>query len=236
MTAKPIIHEGGDIAANAAMAIAAVLREALRIRGIASLIVSGGSSPKPVYEALSKENLDWAKVTISLVDERWVNPGEVGSNEDFIRTNLLINNTAKAEFFGLKTPHRTVELGRSEAQARFERVSQPFDVCVMGMGSDAHTASWFPNSVGLSEALSLNNEDILCCVDATGCPIAGDHPSRISLTLRAVLDAHCVILFIPSDEKRAVFEAAPNKPLPDAPVQSLLQAGSKLHVFTSASS
>jgi len=51
----------------------------------------------------------------------------------------------------------------------------------MGMGSDAHTASWFPNSKGLSKALSLDNKNILCEVDATGAPVAGDHPNRITL-------------------------------------------------------
>jgi len=198
-------------------------------------MVSGGSSPKPLYAEVSKADLDWSKVTIGLVDERWVDPGEVGSNEDFIRENLLQNQAKSASFIGLKTKDKTVELGLGPAEKRMAKMSNPFDVCVMGMGSDAHTASWFPNSNGLSEALSLTNERRLCSIDATGSTVAGDHLNRISLTLRAVLDAHVILLFIPGATKRAVFDTVQNQSLHDAPVQALLRAGSKLQVYASPS-
>jgi len=233
MIGEPVIHDRGDMVASAAAAIESVLRQALETRGHASLMVSGGSSPKPLYARLSKADLEWSKITVSLVDERWVDPGQAGSNEDFIRENLIQNKATSAKFFGLKTNHPSVEAGLKFAEARFAKVPRPFDVCVMGMGSDAHTASWFPNSKGLAEALALDNHDILCAVDADGAPVAGDHPHRITLTLRAVLDSHIVVLFIPGDAKRAVFDAAPTKSLSDAPVQVLLRAGPKLHVFAS---
>lgn len=233
MIGEPIIHDLGDMIADAAYAIEAVLRQALKTRGCASLMVSGGSSPRPLYERLSKVDLDWSNVTVSLVDERWVDPGQPGSNEDFIRENLIQNKAAAANFFGLKTQHSSVETGLSSAETRFKNIQRPFDVCVMGMGSDAHTASWFPNSQGLAEALALDNKNLLCAVDATGAPVAGDHPHRITLTLRAVLDSHIVVLFIPGDAKRTVFDAAPTKPLLDTPVQALLHARQNLHVFAS---
>lgn len=236
MRHAPMIHDGGDMVANAARAIESVLRQAVVTRGTASLMVSGGSSPKPLYARLSHADLDWSKVTISLVDERWVDPGQAGSNEDFIRENLIQNEAAAAKFFGLKTSHPSVAKGLKSAEAKFKTVSRPFDVCVMGMGSDAHTASWFPNSKGLDAALSFENENILCAVDAAGAPVAGNHPHRITLTLRAVLDSHCVVLFIPGEAKREVFDSAASKPLSNAPVQALLRAGKKLHVFASPAS
>lgn len=236
MSGQPMITDVGDNVERAAQAICAVLKEAIKVRGQASLMVSGGSSPKPVYSSLSKADLDWSRVTISLVDERWVDSGQTGSNEDFIRENLLQNEASDATFFGLKTTHETVAEGLSEAESRFANIAQPFDVCVMGMGGDMHTASWFPNSVGLEEALSPENQNILCAIDATGCPVAGDHPDRISLTLPAVISAHAVILFIPGAEKRAVFDSAFDKELYDAPVKALQQAGAKLHIFASPSS
>jgi len=165
--------------------------------------------------------LAWPKVTISLVDERWVEPGQAGSNEDFIRSALIQNKASQANFFGLKTKHQTVEAGLAEAEARFNCVHSPFDICVMGMGSDAHTASWFPNSGGLTEALSLKNQKTLCAINAQGAP---------------VLNAHAIFLFIPGGAKRAVFNDVPNKPQSDAPVQALLRAGPKLHVFASPTS
>jgi len=174
MSVKFNMHDRGDIVADAALAIASILRQAIITNGRASLMVSGGSSPKPLYALLSNADLEWSKVTISLVDERWVNSGQVGSNEDFIRQNLIQNKAAKAKFFGLKTDAPTVAAGLSEAEARFEALAKPFDICIMGMGGDAHTASWFPNSGGLAEALSLENENILCAINAQGAPVAGD--------------------------------------------------------------
>jgi len=233
MSGKFNIYDRGDIVEQAAQAIAAILREAIKTQGHASLMVSGGSSPKPLYSRLSKAKLAWSKVTISLVDERWVDSGEVGSNEDFIRQNLIQNRAADANFFGLKTDYPTVETGLAEAEARFKAMPRPFDICIMGMGGDAHTASWFPNSNGLTRALSLKNEKTLCAINAEGAPVAGDHPNRISLTLRAVLESHSIILFIPGEKKRTVFDNAPNNLVLDAPVQALLSAGPKLHVFAS---
>lgn len=231
MMGEPYLYEGDDLVVKAATAIEKSLREALSERGSASLIVSGGSSPKPVYERLSQVDLDWSNVTISLVDERWVDPGQVGSNQDFISQTLLQNKASAAKFFGLKTADDTVEEGLAKAEQRFNAVHQPFDICVMGMGTDGHTASWFPHSLGLNEAMTSNS--ILCAIDATGCEVAGDHPSRISLTLKAVLDARTVILFIPGEAKRRVLDAAPDKLFYEAPVQALLMAGSKLQIYAS---
>lgn len=233
MMGRPVIYDQGDVASDAAMAIIAMLRQALMTRGCATLMVSGGSSPKPLYEKLSKADLDWSNVTISLVDERWVDLGQPGSNEDFIRQHLIQNKAKRAKFYGLKTKHETVEGGLKEAEARFSKAGRPFDICVMGMGSDSHTASWFPNSTGLKKALAPNNENILCSITAEKSTVTGEHLNRISVTLNSVLYSHAIVLFIPGTEKRNVFEAASEKPLFDAPVKALLRAGSKLHVFTS---
>lgn len=236
MVNQPVIHDRGDIVAKAAHAIEAALQQALQTRGSACLMVSGGSSPKPLYQRLSHAQLDWSKIYVSLVDERWVDPGQAGSNEDFIRENLIQNQASQANFFGLKTPHASVVDGLETAEARFKAVNYPFDVCVMGMGSDAHTASWFPNAHGLVDALSLQNETRLTFVDATGAPVAGDHPHRITLTRTAVLNSHLIILFIPGEVKRGVFDSAPSKPISEAPVQALFRAGRNLHVFASPAS
>ena len=225
--------DSDDAVLAATQKIAQALRGAIDARGQASLMVSGGSSPKPVYAALSQMDLPWARVTIGLVDERWVEASQDGSNETFIRENLLQNAASAARFIGMKTAHDTPQDGIDSLTTRFADCSKPFDICVMGMGLDGHTASWFPNSNGLSAALDEANPNMFCAVDATGCPVAGDHPHRMSLTLSAVLASRNIILFIPGAAKREVYLKAAQKTPLEAPVKNLSKAGDKLCVFTS---
>lgn len=232
----PQLIETDDPVAAAADKIADKLRAVIAAKGQAALMVSGGSSPKPVYERLSKADLQWQKVTIGLVDERWVEPEQAGSNATFIRDNLLQNAASRAKFIGMKTPHDSPAEGIETLKQRFADCPKPFDICVMGMGLDGHTASWFPNSQGLEAALDTDNDEVFCVVNAQGCPVAGDHPHRMSLTLSAVLAAGEVILFIPGMAKREVYLAAADKPALDAPVKTLTKAGDKLCVFLSKAS
>lgn len=229
----PQLIETDDPVIAAADKIANKLRAVIAAKGQAALMVSGGSSPKPVYERLSDVDLPWEKVTIGLVDERWVEAGQAGSNATFIRDNLLQNAAARAKFIAMKTAHNSPAEGIAALNQRFTDCPKPFDICVMGMGLDGHTASWFPNSQGLSEALDEANPNIFCAVNAAGCPVAGDHPHRMSLTLSAVLASDEIILFIPGGAKREVYLAAADKPELDAPVKSLSKAGDKLCVFLS---
>ena len=60
------------------------LQDAVQARGKASLMVSGGSSPGPLYEQLSQTDLDWSAISVALVDERWVEPGHDKSNESLV--------------------------------------------------------------------------------------------------------------------------------------------------------
>ncbi len=228
------LYEGDDeaLAKAACRFISDRLRAAIDARGGASLMVSGGSSPKPLFAALAKEDIDWAKVTVSLVDERWVAPGEAGSNETFIKDNFLSGAAAAANFISLKSSHDTVAEGLPAIEARFKTVSAPFDICVMGMGLDSHTASWFPGAIGRVEAMAEDNAARFAFVDARGCDGAGVFPNRITLTLPAVMGARDIVLFIPGAEKAAAFKAAKAGDTAAAPVAALKSAGKRLSVFT----
>ena len=76
------------------------------------------------------------------------------------------------------------------------------------MGNDGHTASWFPNSAGLDDAMHAPEGQVVSAIDATGCPVAGNLPHRLTLTGPAIIDSDAAILLIFGDEKRQVFEAA----------------------------
>ena len=201
----------------------------------AGLLVSGGSSPRPIYQALSLTDIAWADVSVGLVDERWVDPGQAGSNQDFIHETLLQNKAKAANFLPMKSSHGTAALGAPSIAQSYQAAFNPADVCIMGMGTDGHTASWFPGAEDLETALDIYNKDMVCAQNAAGCPVAGDHPERITLTLPAVMQARHIVLLIAGEEKRQVFQAAVNKSVQDAPIKALLNAGTKLTVFWGAS-
>lgn len=217
---------------TASAQIAEAVTAAVAERGEASLMLSGGSSPRLVYEALSQMDLPWDKVTIGLVDDRWIDRGKPGSNETFLDETLLKDAAKHAKFIGLKTEDANPAAGAEKSERNLLAIARPFDVCVMGMGLDGHTASWFPNSKGLKDALDIDNPKTVIAIDARGCPVAGDHPDRITLTLSAVMASKQIILMIPGAGKADVFRASADKSVFDAPVKALLAAGERLTVIT----
>jgi 6-phosphogluconolactonase len=217
----------------AALDIRSKLEVALTERGTASLLVSGGSSPKPVYEALSQMDMAWDKVTVSLVDERWVQEGEAGSNADFIKDTLLQNKASAARFVSLVNQASTAKAGVADIQTRFEfAFPAPIDVCIMGMGTDGHTASWFPRSQTLPEALNIEADAGLVWQDASGQAGGSGFADRITVNLPLVMHSKNVYLLIPGQSKAAVWAASADKDVCDAPVTALRAAGPRLHVFT----
>lgn len=211
--------------------LSSVLDDALAARGRASAVLSGGSSPKPIYDALANAPLAWNGVGISLVDERWVPSGTVGSNADFIQ-DCFAGTAAEASLFvPLYNGDASAKDGLAGAEQALALIAQPFDLCVLGMGMDGHTASWFPHGGGLEAALDPENSATLAAIDATGCAVAGDHTDRITVTLSAVAASRNIVLLLPSAEKLAVFNAAANKDILSAPVKALHMLGDRVTVY-----
>ncbi|WP_158291596.1 6-phosphogluconolactonase [Marinicauda algicola] len=209
--------------AQVRQSVTEALAAALRERGRASLAVSGGSTPKALYEALSAAPLDWASVTVVLVDERWVDPGLAGSNETFVRKTLLQGPAAAARFVGLKTPDPTPQAGRDEAERRVAAVPRPFDLAILGLGPDGHTASWFPHAAGLQEAIAARGP-LTAAITARQSEVTGPFTERLTLTRAALADARRLILLIKGEDKRRAFETAqgPGR-VEDMPVRALIR-------------
>jgi 6-phosphogluconolactonase len=179
------------------------LDEAIQVRGVASLVVSGGRTPKRVFEQLSAEKVDWKHVWITLADERWVDTTSTDSNERLVREHLLTGAAASARFVGLKNPAPTPEAGADWAWRALSRVPHPYDVIVLGMGDDGHTASLFPGSLTLARALDPAAGPACIAVNALAAPHA-----RVSLNLAALLDARRIILHIEGEAKWQIYQKA----------------------------
>src|ERR1700761_3903668 len=120
--------------------IAERLREGIAERGHALLAVSGGSTPKHLFDKLSRQMLDWSKVTVTLVDERWVPEGDERSNAAMVKAMLLQHAASSAQFVPLYTDAPTPEAGLATVRARVASLELPFDAVILGMGNDGHTA------------------------------------------------------------------------------------------------
>ena len=177
----PVWHEAADahvLAELLAGWVAGCLREGVSRRGEATLAVSGGSTPVPFFHALREADLDWSKVTVTLVDERAVPASHADSNTRLVSSHLLQGRAAQANwlpcFQGAPDPDR-LDSARQAWATRLAQLSWPVDVVVLGMGSDGHTASLFPRAAELTQALA----------DATGplCLIA-EVPQAPNVPLR----------------------------------------------------
>ena len=132
--------------------VAEQLRTAVSARGEATLVVSGGRSPVAFFQHLAKQGLDWSKVTITLADERWVPVEHADSNAGLLKQHLLQGPAAKAKFLSLYSAAANLEEAAEQADRLLGELPA-IDVLVLGMGDDGHTASLFPNSPNLAEAL-----------------------------------------------------------------------------------
>lgn len=182
--------------------IADELCQAIDERGQASLVVSGGRTPAALFERLSQIELPWQNVWVTLADERWVAPTDDASNEKLVRRVLLQNQAAKAQFIPMKNSALTPEAGARQCSDELARIPEPFDVLILGMGDDGHTASLFPCSAELVAGLA---PDAPRCLAVN--PTTAPH-GRMSYSLAALKQSRHTILLITGDAKWQVYQKA----------------------------
>ncbi|HEY5337492.1 MAG TPA: 6-phosphogluconolactonase [Rhizomicrobium sp.] len=190
-------------------------------RGAASFVASGGTTPGPLFDLLSKRDLAWDKVWVTLSDERWIAPTEDGSNENLIRTRLLRNKAATAHLVAMKTDDASPNDGEAKVGAALTAMRRPFTVTLLGMGDDGHTASLFPHAQGLETALDVNNPALARAVHTHDVATTGE---RMTLTLRAILDSKLIVILIKGDTKMDAYRnALSGTDVAAAPVRAVLQ-------------
>jgi 6-phosphogluconolactonase len=199
--------------------IAAQLAQAIAARGHASLQVSGGHSPMRLFQELSTQALDWSRVSIALVDERWVEPTDPGSNERMVREALLRERAAAAHFVGLKNSASSPDLGAATAWSASAHITRPVDVTVLGMGDDGHTASLFPGSPNLERALDPEAPEGYIGMWSPTAP-----HERLSLNLSSLLDSRRIWIFLLGEAKwRTYMHARGPGPIEEMPVRAVLR-------------
>jgi 6-phosphogluconolactonase len=204
---------GAELAEALADTVAGALGAAITARGTATLAVSGGNTPKAFFTALSIRPLDWGKVTVTLVDERMVGPAHERSNHRLASLFLLQNKAAEALFVPLYSEGYDAAAVAEMASHKIDALALPFDVVVLGMGTDGHTASFFPGGTTLAAVTDPGCSQSVLSIEAPG---AGE--PRLTLTLPRIVEAGLVVLHIEGDAKKAVLvralETGPETELP----------------------
>ncbi len=163
-----------------------------------TIALSGGSTPKPLYEALSSQPLDWSRIHVFWGDERYVSPDHPDSNQRMARLAWLDRiPIPAANIHPMPTdepdPHLAAQKYDDHLRQWFG-VNSPdfpvFDLILLGMGDDGHTASLFPHTAALTvsdRCITVGEKD--------GNP-------RLTFTVPLINQARCVIFIAAGESKR----------------------------------
>jgi 6-phosphogluconolactonase len=183
--------------------IIALLHKALASREIAKLVVSGGRTPAKLFNYLSMQILAWERVVITLADERCVAPDNEDSNARLVHKELIRDKADTAHFIPLFHENLSIDQSLNKVNNDLQALGKPYDVVVLGMGEDGHTASIFPEATNLSELLDEQSPSDCLHTD----PVTVS-PQRISQTRQSLLNTEQLILHLSGQKKQAVFLGA----------------------------
>lgn len=183
------------------------IMESIAARGLAMIGLSGGSTPKPIYDALGKEKIDWSKVWIFLVDDRYIRADDPNSNRFLLRSTLLKNAAipeSQIIFPDTSLPlPECMALYEKHLKSLFQMVRQTHqgqgspDLITLGMGDDGHIASLFPpltdEAFGPSLVIHTTTDKFVV-------------RDRVSVTLPVLTQARQSVFFLKGAEKKRVWE------------------------------
>ena len=185
----------------AARRMAELLTRRLDNNDEASLVVSGGKSPGQCFATLAATELEWQRVQVALSDERWVPPEHDDSNEKLVRELLLVDAAATATLLPVYAEGVSPEERCNELQDPLPVL--PFACSLIGIGTDGHFASLFPDADNLDKAMDVETGRLYLPVVTAASPYL-----RISMTLAAISRSDEIVLLFFGDDKLAVYEKA----------------------------
>jgi 6-phosphogluconolactonase len=189
----------------------------------AMLAVSGGTSPRPFLQTLSTQSFDWARIAVTLVDDRWVPETDGASNSQLVHDTLLQNAAKHAAFWPLvdTTQDLNAHVAALNADPRFSVVP---DVAILGMGEDGHTASIFADAPEWDHAITTTERFV--AVHPGSAPHA-----RVSWSLSALKEVKHLYLLIAGPRKMDVLNAAAASLQKNAISQLANDKGVRLDVY-----
>lgn len=182
--------------------VLAKLQAAIQSRGQFTLALAGGNTPKPLYEAMSTQSLPWENIQIFWGDERYVPADHPDSNQRMARQTWLDKvNLPESNIHPMLTEagNPQVDAERHEAELRrffglSAREFPIFDVILLGIGDDGHTASLFPHT----EALQVRDR-LVTVGNKDGQP-------RLTFTVPLINHARCVVFLVEGENKRSALK------------------------------
>jgi 6-phosphogluconolactonase len=206
-------NSNSDLIKTLSLDIKFIVENAIQEKGKAHLLLSGGSTPLPLYKSIADFDLDWENIHIGLVDERFVDQSSGFSNE------ALIKNV----FQKLKTSNfSSMVINQFDLTKNLEEVSlnyAPFmaaDIVLLGMGEDGHTASIFPNDPMSEQAIKEENAGI-CYTNSPNHPI-----NRITCNRSMLISSSHVFLYFTGLKKLDKFKLAKEEETPISHFESQL--------------
>jgi 6-phosphogluconolactonase len=206
------------------------LSAALAGTGQAVFAGSGGSTPTPIYRRMAQANLDWSRIAVTLIDERYVPESSPDSNAALIKQTLLTGPAAAARFVPLFHAAVTVDRAAALAARALAAEGGKLDAVLLGMGEDGHICSMFPDSPTLKTLLSPAIKPTVLGVPH-GRDGAAPGLERLSINLPYLMTARRVVLAISGTAKRAVFEREAAGDPATQPIAALLAAKVPLDIL-----
>ena len=208
-----VFKSGSDLVHGAATAMVDLLHDAALRRGSAAIALSGGSTPRSVYELLATDQfrgkVDWNTTHLFWGDERCVPPNAPDSNYRMVKESLLDKvpvpstniHRAKGELLPVEAAHQYED----EIRKHFGSATPAFDLLLLGIGEDGHTASLFPGTAALSERSRVVTEVFVPKLNA----------HRVTLTFPVINNAGRVVILVSGKTKasivREILEVRPGK-------------------------
>ena len=196
--------------------LSGVIESAVAERGEACLALAGGSTPVAAYRLLDQRALPWKQVTLVPTDERWVGPDDPLNNARMLREQLKAADAAGCRIIQLADPAKSPDQALAEIETLLDELPRPFDLVLLGMGTDGHTASLFPDDRNIEAGLTSERS-------AVKAQPPSQPTARVSLTPRRLADTRGTVLAISGHAKREVLaKAFAGSTVPEPPIARVL--------------